>query len=55
MNYLVYAYDQQGLNKEYMTDLYKAAKQHQQDNLFVQLLMGLAFGGMSIYCFVTKK
>jgi len=42
-------------NKEYMTDLYKAAKQHQQDKLFIQLLGGLAFVGMGIYFFVAKK
>ena len=42
-------------DKEYVTDLYEAAKQHQQDNLVPQFIIGLAFIGMGIYCFVTKK
>ena len=42
-------------NKEYVTDLYEAAKQHQQDGLFPQLIIGLVFVGMGIYSFVAKK
>jgi len=42
-------------DKEYVTDLYEAAKQHQQDNLFPQFIIGLAFVGMGIYSFVAKK
>ena len=42
-------------DKEYMTDLYKAAKQDQQDNLFIRALMGVIFFGWSIYFFVAKK
>jgi hypothetical protein len=41
--------------KEYVTDLYEAAKQHQQDNLFPQFIIGLVFIGIGIYSFVTKK
>lgn len=42
-------------NKEYMTDLYVAAKNHQQDKLFIQFLLGLGFIGMGIYSFFAKK
>ncbi len=41
--------------KEYVSDLYEAAKQHQQDNRFAQSIMGLVFVGMGIYSFVAKK
>ena len=41
--------------KEYVSDLYEAAKQKQQDNLFPQFLIGLAFIGMGIYSFFAKK
>ena len=42
-------------DKEYVSDLYEAANQHQQDNQFALSIMGFVFIGMGIFSFTTKK
>jgi hypothetical protein len=42
-------------NKEYVSDLYEAAKNDNNDHLFSRIIMGLAVIGMGLYCFVAKK
>lgn len=42
-------------DKEYVSDLLEAAKQHQQDNRLASFIMSLVFIGMGIFSFTTKK
>ncbi len=42
-------------DKEYVSDLYEAAKRDQHDNTFTRFLIGLVFAGMGIYSFTAKK
>ncbi len=42
-------------NKEYVSDLYRAAKNEMNDHLFSRTLLSVMFIAMGIYCFVAKK